>query len=155
MLVVAVPCHRVRGQSGSHHTARRRPAEAIVHVRDKLVSSHRVVVIISCCPSSHDPFPSDVSRQSEIFVSCYLRKEEPKRGNDGVADDMGNDIFLGGVRVTPDFDDMPVSDQWYDLSGDSGRIQMGMAFRPSTVRRLLLLHLHLCLGSFTLSRFLY
>jgi serum/glucocorticoid-regulated kinase 2 len=63
-----------------------------------------------------------------------LRKEEPKRGGDGIADDMGNDVFIGGVRFTPDFDDMPSQEQWYELSGGSGRIQIGIAFRPSSVR---------------------
>ncbi|KAI0346001.1 serine/threonine protein kinase [Trametopsis cervina] len=74
--------------------------------------------------------PFDVSRQSEISIQCYLRKEEPKRGSDGLADDMGNDIFLGGIRFTPDFDDMPSQDQWYDITGGTGKIQMGMAFKP-------------------------
>ena len=74
-----------------------------------------------------------MSRHSEISIQCYLRTEEPKRGGDGIADDMGNDIFLGGVRFTPDFDDMPVHDQWYPLSGGTGKIQMGMAFLPTSV----------------------
>ncbi|EKM51814.1 uncharacterized protein PHACADRAFT_127719 [Phanerochaete carnosa HHB-10118-sp] len=74
----------------------------------------------------------DVSRNSEISIQCYLRKEEPKRGGDGIADDMGNDLFMGGIRFTPDFDDMPTQEQWYDLSGGSGRIQIGIAFRPSS-----------------------
>ncbi|EMD39891.1 hypothetical protein CERSUDRAFT_112145 [Gelatoporia subvermispora B] len=73
----------------------------------------------------------DVSRHSEISIQVYLRTEEPKRGGDGIADDMGNDIFMGGVRFTPDFDE-PSQDQWYDLVGGPGRIQIGVAFRPST-----------------------
>ncbi|KAI0771347.1 AGC/Akt protein kinase [Irpex lacteus] len=72
----------------------------------------------------------DVSRQSEISLQCYLRKEEPKRGNDGLADDMGNDIFLGGLRLNPDFDDLPTQDGWYSLSGGAGKIQIGLAFKP-------------------------
>ncbi|KAH8104692.1 AGC/Akt protein kinase [Cristinia sonorae] len=74
----------------------------------------------------------DVSRNSEISIQCYLRNEEPKRGSDGIADDMGNDVFMGGVRFTPDFDDLPTDEQWYDLVGGSGRIQIGVAFQPST-----------------------
>ncbi|KAH9932686.1 AGC/Akt protein kinase [Epithele typhae] len=74
----------------------------------------------------------DVSRHSEISIQCYLRTEEPKRGGDGVADDMGNDIFMGGSRFMPDFDDPAGQDQWYDLVGGSGgRIQIGVSFRPS------------------------
>ena len=82
-----------------------------------------------------------MSRNSEISIQCYLRKEEPKRGSDGIADDMGNDLFMGGIRFTPDFDDMPTQEQWYDLSGGSGRIQIGIAFRPSTVSGFQLFHL--------------
>ncbi len=78
-----------------------------------------------------------MSRQSEISLQCYLRKEEPKRGNDGLADDMGNDIFLGGLRLNPDFDDLPTQDGWYSLSGGAGKIQIGLAFKPLSVRLLL------------------
>ncbi|KAI0643118.1 AGC/Akt protein kinase [Trametes meyenii] len=74
----------------------------------------------------------DVSRHSEISIQCYLRAEEPKRGGDGIADDMGNDLFLGGVRFMPDFDDPSSQDHWYDLAGGSGRIQIGVAFKPSS-----------------------
>ncbi|KAH9991292.1 AGC/Akt protein kinase [Russula vinacea] len=71
----------------------------------------------------------DVSRNSEISLQSYLRKEEPKRGAD---DDMGNDIFLGGIKFTPDFDNVSTQDQWYDLNGGSGKILVGVSFRPSS-----------------------
>jgi len=74
----------------------------------------------------------DVSRNSEISIQCYLRTEEPKRGGDGFADDLGNDLFMGGVRFTPDFDDLPTQDQWYELVGGTGKIQIGVAFQPSS-----------------------
>jgi serum/glucocorticoid-regulated kinase 2 len=32
-------------------------------------------------------------------MQCYLRADEPKRGGDG-ADDLGNDIFLGGIKAS-------------------------------------------------------
>ena len=93
---------------------------------------------------------SDVSRHSEISIQCYLRTEEPKRGGDGIADDMGNDMFMGGVRFTPDFDDSASQDQWYDLVGGSGRIQIGVAFKPSTVSLDLVLYVsvRMSYGSF-------
>jgi serum/glucocorticoid-regulated kinase 2 len=63
-----------------------------------------------------------------------LRTEEPKRGGDGVADDMGNDLFMGGVRFTPDFDNMnPPQEQWYELSG-GGKVLIAIAYQPSSVR---------------------
>ncbi|KAI0270055.1 Pkinase-domain-containing protein [Gloeopeniophorella convolvens] len=71
----------------------------------------------------------DVSRNSEISLQSYLRKEEPKRGAD---DDMGNDIFFGGIKFTPDFDNLATQDQWYDLNGGSGKILVGVSFQPST-----------------------
>ncbi|KAF8271939.1 Pkinase-domain-containing protein [Lactarius quietus] len=75
----------------------------------------------------------DVSRNSEISLQSYLRKEEPKRGAD---DDMGNDVFLGGIKFTPDFDNVATQDQWYDLNGGSGKILVGVSFQPSSGRPL-------------------
>ena len=68
-----------------------------------------------------------------MSIQSYLRTEEPKRGGDGIADDMGNDIFMGGVRFTPDFDDMSTQDRWFELAGGSGKIHIGVTFKPSTV----------------------
>lgn len=33
-----------------------------------------------------------MSRSAELSIQFYLRKDEPKRGGDGLADDMGNDL---------------------------------------------------------------
>ncbi|KAI6147236.1 kinase-like domain-containing protein [Pisolithus tinctorius] len=76
----------------------------------------------------------DVSRTSEISIQCYLRAEQPKVGSDGLADDMGNDLFMGGIKFVPDFDNVGSvgSDQWYDLSGGPGKIQIGVAYQPSS-----------------------
>ncbi|KAN0087560.1 Protein kinase-like domain containing protein [Tylopilus felleus] len=76
----------------------------------------------------------DVSRNSEISIQCYLRAEKPKVANDGLADDMGNDIFMGGIKFTPDFDNVGTvgQDQWYDLTGGNGKIQIGVAYQPSS-----------------------
>ncbi|KAJ8470025.1 hypothetical protein ONZ51_g8601 [Trametes cubensis] len=106
----------------------------VVHVRDQLVSVDRTGVMggVNAALRLRCALDSDVSRHSEISIQCYLRTEEPKRGGDGIADDMGNDIFLGGVRFMPDFDDPSPQDHWYDLAGGSGRIQIGVAFKPSS-----------------------
>ena len=49
---------------------------------------------------------------------------------------MGNDIYMGGVRFTPDFDDMGApQEQWHELSGGSGKgkVMIALAYQPSTV----------------------
>ncbi|KAG1801299.1 kinase-like domain-containing protein [Suillus subaureus] len=76
----------------------------------------------------------DVSRHSEISIQCYLRTEQPKVGSDGLADDMGNDIFMGGIKFTPDFDNIGAvgQDQWHDVTGGKGKIQIGVAYQPSS-----------------------
>ena len=84
-----------------------------------------------------------------MSIQCYLRTEEPKRGGDGIADDMGNDIFMGGVRFTPDFDDMSMQDRWFDLSGGSGKIHIGVTFKPSTVSQRYNPYRRLCLPEHT------
>ncbi|KIM89069.1 hypothetical protein PILCRDRAFT_812967 [Piloderma croceum F 1598] len=74
----------------------------------------------------------DVSRSSEISIQCYLRKDQPKRGIDGLADDMGNnDIFMGSLKFTPDFDNMGSEDQWYNLIGGSGKVKLGTSYQPT------------------------
>jgi len=72
----------------------------------------------------------DVSRNSEISLQCYIRAEEPKCGGDGLADDLGNDIFLGGLKFVPNFDEMGNHDQWYDFVGGAGKIQIGVLYQP-------------------------
>ncbi|KAJ7784494.1 kinase-like domain-containing protein [Mycena metata] len=72
----------------------------------------------------------DVSRNSEISMQCYLRADEPNRGADG-ADDLGNDIFLGGIKFIPNFDEGGTQDQWYDLVGGAGKIQIGVAYQST------------------------
>ncbi|KAK0201832.1 kinase-like domain-containing protein [Desarmillaria ectypa] len=73
----------------------------------------------------------DVSRNAEISLQCYLRADEPKRGIDGLADDLGNDIFIGGIKFIPDFENMGTQDQWYDIVGGAGKIQIGVAYQPT------------------------
>ena len=60
---------------------------------------------------------------------------------------MGNDIYMGGVRFTPDFDDMGApQEQWHELSGGSGKgkVMIAFAYQPSTVSPSLLL-LFICI----------
>lgn len=73
----------------------------------------------------------DVSRNSEISIQCYLRADKPERGGDGLADDLGNDIFLGGIKFVPNFDELDSEDKWYEIVGGSGKIQLGLAYHPS------------------------
>jgi len=70
----------------------------------------------------------DVSRTSELSLQCYLRAEKPKR--DG--DDMGNDIFLGGIKFTPDFNNLSMQNEWYSLVGGAGKIEIGVSYSPSS-----------------------
>lgn len=46
---------------------------------------------------------------------------------------MGNDIFMGGIKFTPDFDNLSPDNEWHTLAGGPGKIQIGVAFAPSTV----------------------
>lgn len=47
---------------------------------------------------------------------------------------MGNDIFLGGVKFIPDFDNMHSRLETYDLTGGAGKIQISYSYAPSVVR---------------------
>lgn len=127
MLVAPIPCHGIRGQPNSHHPIGRRARQASVHVSSPLVSH----IHVNIDKDILFELSSDVSRNSEISLQCYLRADEPKRGGDGLADDLGNDIFMGGIKFVPNFDEMGSQDQWYEVVGGSGKIQIGVAYQPS------------------------
>jgi hypothetical protein len=44
-----------------------------------------------------------------------------------------NDIFMGSLKVTPDFDTMGSEDQWYNLMGGSGKVKLGTSYQPTYV----------------------
>lgn len=127
MLVAPISRYGVRSQSGSHYPPWRGPSEASVYVPGTLVRSFSFIL----AQISNIRLYSDVSRNSEISLQCYLRAEEPNRGGDGLADDLGNDIFLGGIKFVPDFDEMGSQDQWYEVVGGTGKVQIGVSYQPS------------------------
>jgi hypothetical protein len=130
MLVATLLSNGVRSQSSSNYPIGWRFGETTVYVPGAVVSIHFKSRIIRPQFAS-----SDVSRHSEISIQCYLRTEQPKVGSDGLADDMGNDIFMGGIKFTPDFDNIGVvgQDQWHDVTGGKGKIQIGVAYQASSV----------------------
>ncbi|KAA1477804.1 Pkinase-domain-containing protein [Dentipellis sp. KUC8613] len=69
----------------------------------------------------------DVSRTSTISVSAYLRTAQCVQGKD----DMGNDLLMARVDLTPALDAHHVSDQWYTATAGSGSFHLTIAFKPS------------------------
>jgi serum/glucocorticoid-regulated kinase 2 len=47
-----------------------------------------------------------------------------------------NDLPIGTVKFTPDFDVGDTGDQWVEVQGGSGRIQIAVQFKPSAGHRL-------------------
>lgn len=80
-----------------------------------------------------------MSRNSEISLQTYLRSGDgptgqaaaSTAGKDGQGDDvMGvGDIFLGGVKFIPDFENQRTSDEWYPVSGGSGQLHVQVSYR--------------------------
>lgn len=48
-------------------------------------------------------------------------------------DDMGNDLYLGGVKFTPSFDNTNTIDQWIKSADGTGEFRVQVAFKPSVV----------------------
>lgn len=73
----------------------------------------------------------DVSTPSEISISAYLRTSAS--GTGGKKTDMGDDVFLSGLTVTPTFDAQKVTDEWYRAEGGSGQgtFHLQIAFKPN------------------------
>ncbi|KAG7440440.1 Pkinase-domain-containing protein [Guyanagaster necrorhizus] len=68
----------------------------------------------------------DVSRTSNISVSAYLRTA-PMQG----PDDMGNDLLLARVDLTPMLDGHHASDQWYIATAGAGSFHLKIDFKPT------------------------
>ncbi|KAK7691551.1 hypothetical protein QCA50_004950 [Cerrena zonata] len=69
----------------------------------------------------------DVSRTSTIAVSAYLRTAQCVQGQD----DMGNDILMARVDLTPTLDAHHSSDGWYNATAGSGSFHLKVDFKPA------------------------
>lgn len=84
------------------------------------------------------PVNSDVSRVSDVSISAYLRTSPIVPGQN--RNDMGNDLFLGGIKFTPEFNESQPSDQWFAAAGGAtstggtGQFHLQVSFKPATVR---------------------
>ncbi|KIY52197.1 AGC/Akt protein kinase [Fistulina hepatica ATCC 64428] len=65
----------------------------------------------------------DVSRTSTISVSAYLRAAQGQ-------DDMGNDLLMARVELTPILDILHASDQWYTAAAGSGSFHLKIDYKP-------------------------
>ncbi len=81
----------------------------------------------------------DVSRISEISLQTYLRsgdghQQQQEANRDAHGDDvMGvSDIYLGGVKFVPDFENQRTSDAWYPLAGGNGQIHVQVSYRSDS-----------------------
>lgn len=82
-----------------------------------------VHLLISCF------YYSDVSRDSEISLSAYLRTAPSLPGQERA--DMGNDLFLAGVKINPTFDAHQRTEQWYPATLGSGSFLIQIAYEPA------------------------
>jgi len=71
----------------------------------------------------------DVSRASEISLSAYLRTAPSVPGQERA--DMGNDLFLAGVKFAPTFDSQQASEHWYNATLGSGAFQIQVGYQPA------------------------
>lgn len=67
----------------------------------------------------------DVSRTSNISVSSYLRTTV------GGPEDMGNDLLIARLDLTPTLEGHHASDQWYNATAGSGSFHLKIDFKPS------------------------
>ncbi|KAN0063530.1 Serine/threonine-protein kinase [Thecaphora frezii] len=83
----------------------------------------------------------DVSRNSEISLQSYLRSGDGSHANpgdggnkDGQGDDvMGvSDLYLGGVKFVPDFENQRTTDEWYPVAGGTGQIHIQVSYKSDS-----------------------
>lgn len=80
-------------------------------------------------PQYHYRARFDVSRASEITLSAYLRTAPTVPGQD--RPDMGNDLYLAGIKIAPSFDAQQTSEQWYQAQAGQGQFLVQIAYQPA------------------------
>ncbi|EPY49778.1 AGC/AKT protein kinase Gad8 [Schizosaccharomyces cryophilus OY26] len=68
----------------------------------------------------------DVSRYSKLSLNIYLRSSSSRLRNG-----MGNDVFLGGIKLSPSFIVNKLTDEWVPLQGGSGKLRVQMLYKPN------------------------
>ncbi|KAI9228358.1 MAG: kinase-like domain-containing protein [Piptocephalis tieghemiana] len=71
----------------------------------------------------------DVSRESEVLVSLYMRTSPNSTEVTGTSGGHVEDVFLGVIKILPSFVDQRVQDDWYPLVGGSGHMRVQMCFK--------------------------
>ncbi|EPT04821.1 hypothetical protein FOMPIDRAFT_1021646 [Fomitopsis schrenkii] len=69
----------------------------------------------------------DVSRTSNIAVSAYLRTAQCVPGQG----DMGNDLLMARVDLSPSLDGTRSADQWYTATAGNGSFHLKIDFKPA------------------------
>ncbi|KAF9806977.1 hypothetical protein IEO21_08420 [Rhodonia placenta] len=82
----------------------------------------------------------DVSRTSTISVSAYLRTAQCVPGGQG---DMGNDLLMARVELTPALDGHRASDQWYNATAGTGAFHLKVDYKPARHESLTIEHFDL------------
>lgn len=63
-----------------------------------------------------------------VSIQIYLRTGP----TNGAGADMGkSDLFMGNLKLTPDF--TTTNEAWYDISAGSGEINVQVSYAPSNV----------------------
>ncbi|KAI9294040.1 Pkinase-domain-containing protein [Neoconidiobolus thromboides FSU 785] len=73
----------------------------------------------------------DVSRESELNISIYVRNVESKdnTSGDGKSDSGDGSEFIGSVSVSPDFSNQKMIDEWYTLNQHKGSIRIQTCYK--------------------------
>ena len=72
----------------------------------------------------------DVSRSSEVSISIYMRHPPTAQGE---TPRTTNDVFLGGVKIQPNFDTTKIEDQVLNIVGGTGAMHIQLCYRPQQV----------------------
>ncbi|KAF9415624.1 AGC protein kinase Gad8 [Podila epigama] len=77
----------------------------------------------------------DVSRDSDVQLSLYIRIPNPKAvasmdkaGNMKESETSSEDVFLGNVKLEPRWDEQ-MQDEWFTLQGGTGKVRVQLAYK--------------------------
>ncbi|KAG2200140.1 hypothetical protein INT47_012421 [Mucor saturninus] len=82
------------------------------------------------CPVYNYRANFDVSRNSKVSISIYLR-QPPQLNNNNVLARASNDHFLGNITIQPNFSSVNLEEQIYNIVGGTGAMYVQLCYTPS------------------------
>ncbi|KAI8979745.1 kinase-like domain-containing protein [Mycotypha africana] len=76
----------------------------------------------------------DVSCYSKVSMSIYIRQQQNQQQQTSQGNGSNNDIFLGSIKIQPDFSSISLEEQLFNIVGGTGAMYLQLCYTPQQHR---------------------